>query len=260
MPPKSLGFGLCFRNAGIILLSIFFLVAQASSNNSPTLAPAGQKSVALFVRLLNKEKFTPNRYTTKNVGALNYAGVYVSWSQSETMSHPLRGYSDLQINQRVLQKTSTFQYDTCNQILQFNLPYPKTEAHWLSFDAANIHKSITPFTLTTLFTSAARIQHHMDVRSWNPLLSIGMEYVSFVDLDVNLKTDKGSVEITKPVKDMVNDAPLKVCIKNISLPAWFGLYITTAVNTTSITNRDDEAVTCSSADLYLDYGSDGNQQ
>ncbi|KAF3214501.1 hypothetical protein TWF192_006088 [Orbilia oligospora] len=262
MLTKSSGFYVSFklRSAGFILLALLSFIAPASSNNSPTSAPTGVKSVALFARILSKDKFTLDRYTSKNVGALNYAGVYLSWPQSETTSLPLRGYSDLQINQRALQKTSTFQYDTCNQILRFNPSYSKTEAYWLSFDTSNTQGSITPLTLTTAFMSAARIQHHMNVRSWDPLLKIGMEYVSFADLDANPKRDKGSLKITKPVKDMVNDAPLKVCIQNNNLSSGFGLYIATAVNTTSITKIGDEAVTCSSAELYLDYGSNGGQE
>ncbi|KAK6510880.1 hypothetical protein TWF506_009971 [Arthrobotrys conoides] len=247
-----------FRSAAAVLFALIFLITPASSNDPPILVPTGLQSVKLFARILNKEKFTPDRYTSKNVGALNYAGVYVSWPQSETTSLPLRGYSDLQINQKALQKTSTFQYDTCNQILRLNPSYSKSDAYWLSFDSSNSQNSIAPLTLTTSFINAARIQHHMDVRSWDPLLSIGLEYVSFVDLDGNPKTDKGLVRITKPVKDMVNDAPLKVCIQNNNLSAGFGLYITTAINTTSITKVEDQAVTCSSAELYLDYGSNGS--
>ncbi|KAK6511377.1 hypothetical protein TWF481_000294 [Arthrobotrys musiformis] len=203
-----------YQNAGAIFLYLFSLVTPTTaftfSENSPTSsAPTGLKPVTLFARILSKEKFTPDRYTNKNVGSLNYAGVYISWPQSETKSLPLQGYSDLQINQKALQKTMTFQYDTCNQILRFNPSYSQDEAHWLSFDAANVHTSITPLTLTTSFMSAARVQHHMDVRSWDPLLSIGMEYVSFTGLEMNLKTDKGFVKITRPVKDMVDDAPFK---------------------------------------------------
>ncbi|KAK6529751.1 hypothetical protein TWF281_008912 [Arthrobotrys megalospora] len=108
-----------------------------------------------------------------------------------------------------IRKSSIFQYDTCNQILRFNPSDSQTEAYWLSFDTSLADRSITPLELTTAFTNAAKIQHHMDVRSWDPLLSIGLEYVSFVDLDARSNVDKGGVRINKLVQDMVDDAPLK---------------------------------------------------
>ncbi|KAK6334779.1 hypothetical protein TWF718_010225 [Orbilia javanica] len=258
MPAKPLISGF-LSNTGVIFFCLLLIIAPVLSNDTPIPTPTGLKSVGLFARILSKEKFTPDRYTSKNVGALNYAGVYVSWPQSENALLPLRGYSALQINQRNLQKTSIFEYDSCNQIIRFNPSHSKAEAYWVSFDAPNIQKSITPLTLTSAFTSAAKIEHHMDVRSWDPLISIGMEYVSFVDFDAKLKTDKGIVRISRPVKDMVNDAPLKVCIQNNNLSAGFGLYVTTAFNTTSMTTIDGDTVTCSSAELYLDYGRGGSQ-
>ncbi|KAK6354291.1 hypothetical protein TWF730_008702 [Orbilia blumenaviensis] len=250
--------GFSIGNITITLLSILSLIAPASPNNLSPSEPAGLSAVKLFARILNKGRFTTDRYTSKNVGALNYAGVYISWPQSETTSLSLRGYSELQIAQRSLQQTSTFQYDSCNQILRLNPAYSQTEAHWVSFDASNAHASIAPLTLTTTFMTAARIQRHMDVRNWDPLLKIGMEYVSFVELDERLKMKKPSVKITKTVKDIVDDTPFKVCLRNNDLSAGFSLYITTALNTTSMTKIGDEAVTCSSAELYIDYGSEGS--